>query len=154
VDAEDVVQNVLFNLAKGLPGFVYDPQRGKFRDYLFRATRNSITDWTRRTIGSPQALDTDVARTLASPTDESEGGDVALWEKEWVAHHYRLALLRARDEFEPRNLEIFERNVAGASVTELAVAYGIEEGSIYASRRRIRQRLRELIAEQVREEEA
>jgi RNA polymerase sigma-70 factor (ECF subfamily) len=152
-DAEDVVQNLFTTLAKGMPQFTYDAERGRFRDYLFRSTRNAMAAWARRTIDRPGALDSSVANSLASPGGDGEGAESALWEEEWVAHHYRLAMTRIRTDFDARNMELFERNVRGESVAELASAYSITEASIYATRRRIRERLRELIAEQVREED-
>src|SRR5690348_14597759 len=41
-DAEDVIQIVLANLLRSLPNFLYDRNRGRFRDYLYRSVRNAI----------------------------------------------------------------------------------------------------------------
>lgn len=152
-DAEDVVQTVFINLSKALPGFTYDPRRGRFRDYLFRCVRNSISEWARRRDGRCVALDTSMGQSLASADDAGNGPDAAQWRKEWVAHHYRVALERLRGDFDARNVAIFERNVDGQSVPDLAREHGIDEQTIYAARRRIRARLQELIAEQVRDED-
>src|SRR5262245_3136167 len=48
LDAEDIVQEVFTSLTKALPQFTYDPQRGRFRDYLYRSLRNVIFEWARR----------------------------------------------------------------------------------------------------------
>lgn len=153
-DAEDVVQTVFVNLAKTLPQFVYDPQRGRFRDYLYRCTRNALARWGRRPIDRPGALDTDGTDWLADPADQAaDCTAAAAWQDEWVAHHYRLALHTVRAQFDARSVELFERNVSGESIAILAQAYSISEDAIYKSRQRIRTRLQELIAEQVREED-
>ncbi|MCG3128981.1 MAG: hypothetical protein CHACPFDD_03877 [Phycisphaerae bacterium] len=146
-DAEDVVQTVFMNLSKSLPQFVYDPNRGRFRDYLYRCTKNALAEWSRRRNLRPEALDTSAVAAADDPADTT------LWRDEWVAHHYRLAFERIRTDFDARNVEIFERNLNGESIAELARAYQVNEDAIYATRRRIRTRLQELIAAQVQEED-
>lgn len=151
-DADDVVQTVFVNLARALPGFIYDSQRGRFRDYLFQRVRGAIAAWARRTNGRPRALDIHNDTALASGDAASED-ESAAWQDEWVAHHYRLALEAVRGMFDPRSVELFGRNLTGESVSALAVAYGMTDHAVYACRRRIRARMQELIARQVAEED-
>jgi len=155
-DAEDVVQTVFVNIANSLPQFVYDRQRGRFRDYLYRCVRNTLADWARRSNRHPRNVDSKEWADLAAALSPDAGGDAdgRLWHEEWVAHHYRLALATIRTDFDPRSVEIFERNVAGEGVADLAAAFGVSEPSIYALRRRIRQRMQELIRAQIEEEDA
>jgi RNA polymerase sigma factor (sigma-70 family) len=160
-DAEDVVQVVLTNLSKSLPGFVYDAQRGRFRDYLYRCTRNAISQWASRPRLDAATLDSRVA-DHPSPVDSPGGGgmggagtgEVTEWEQEWVAHHYRLAMQAVRRTFEPRSIEVFERSIGGATVAELAAAFAMSEQAVHKVRQRIKARMEELIAEQIRAEDA
>lgn len=46
-DAEDIAQKVMTSMSQSLPGFLYDPARGRFRSYLLRCTKNSINDWAK-----------------------------------------------------------------------------------------------------------
>ena len=157
-DAEDAVQTVFVNLSRALPGFVYDSSKGRFRDYLFRSVRNAIcgmhTKWRPMTGLGP--LDgEDESRIGADPAgDEPSPMEAAAWEKEWVAHHYRRALARVREQFEARSVEVFERNVSGVSVALLAQEYGMTDEAVYKLRMRIRERMQELVQEQVREEDS
>lgn len=145
VDAADVVQTVMTNLVKALPGFVYDRQRGRFRDYLYRCTGNAIARWAAernrpdRPNGEGPALD---------KADEETD-----WEAEWMAHHYRLAMKTIRKTFEPRSVEIFDRSIAGETVAELAGAMKISEQAVHKVRQRIKARMEELIAAQIAEED-
>lgn len=150
-DAEDVVQRVFISLAKALPQFMYDRNRGRFRDYLFRCTRNSIRQWFARTDGHPTPLDTNSAGNL--PADEPDASESDAWEQEWIAFHYRLAMRTVEQTFEPRSIEVFNRSIAGATVAELAQEFGLSEPAVHQLRRRIRDRMQELVAEQIRQED-
>ena len=149
-DAEDIVQIVLTNLSKSLVGFVYDPARGRFRDYLFRCARNAISQWATRPKLAARTLDSSAEAHSAEPPDPA---DSAAWEQEWIAHHYRLAMQTIRQSFEPRSVEVFERSIGGAGVAELAREFGMSQQAVHKVRQRIKARMEELIALQVREED-
>lgn len=151
-DAEDLVQTVMTSLVRSLPGFVYDPRRGRFRDYLYRAVRNAMSQRSARPRERSGALDT--------LEDSPDGGSAlhdpaaaAAWEQEWVDHHYRLAMSSVRAAFEPRSVEVFERSVAGESVESLAGRFNMSTQAVHKVRQRIRARLESLIAAQVRDED-
>jgi len=150
-DAEDVVQLVLTGLARSLPTFSYAPERGRFRDYLSRCVANAISKWAEKKNGSSR-LDTQLAETLATP--EPDPRDAQLWEEEWVAHHYRIAMDTVRKSFDGKSVEIFDRSVGGAKPAELARDFQISEQAVHKVRQRIRDRMEALIARQVREEDA
>lgn len=150
-DAEDAVQVVFTSLSKTLPGFVYDPARGRFRDYLFRATRNAVGGilGKKRPMTGADGLSEGEGDGRSSPSQ----AETAAWEREWVAHHYRRALARVRAQCEARSVEVFERNIAGVSVALLAQEYGMTEEAVYKVRQRVRARMQEFIEEQVRDED-
>ncbi len=152
-DAEDVTQRVMSSMVQTLPGFLYDPARGRFRSYLLRCTKNAITDWLRCPSRRDLRLDTSVAEGLAGGGDIPSPDEEALWEREWVAHHYRRALETIRQTFAAKSVEIFERMIAGSSPSDLAIEYNMTDDAIVKIRQRVRQRMEELIAQQVREEE-
>ena len=150
-DAEDVLQIVLANLVRSLPQFVYDPKRGRFRDYLYQAVRSGISRMKKRPKTLSAALDTSMLHALEAD-DESDAE--ALWHREWINHHFRLAMQSIRRTFESRSIDIFERSMRGESVAQLAQAFSTTEQAVHKVRQRIRARMQELITQQVREEEA
>ncbi|MGD2111247.1 MAG: sigma-70 family RNA polymerase sigma factor, partial [Phycisphaerae bacterium] len=109
-DAEDIRQTVMLQLSKSLRTFQYQPELGRFRHYLGRAVRNAIIEHTGRPKKRPQPVDTDVL--AANAADEAEGSD-ALWEREWIDHHYRLAMQTIRTTFDARSVEVFDRLLDG-----------------------------------------
>lgn len=153
VDAEDVVQATLTGLSESLPRFTYDPNRGRFRDYLCRCVRNEIFRWTARPQVAARPLYNNEGRPIVEPPDAAASGADTTWEEEWVAHHYRRALEVIRKSFDARNVELFDRSIAGASVELLASEFGVSVQTIYKARKRIRERMEELINEQIREED-
>lgn len=154
VDAEDVVQGVMANLARALPRFKYDRRRGRFRDYLYRCTRNAIARLRSRPRGGAGPLFISADQMADQGEDLADGAEgTRAWEEEWVAHHYRLAMRTVRETFEARSVEIFDRSVAGARVADLAAEYGMSEQAVHKVRQRIRARMEALIAQQVREED-
>lgn len=151
-DAEDLVQRVFANLATSLPKFTYDPNRGRFRDYLFRCARNALSEWARCPERNGKALLNygSLGGAAASDHDPAEG---QAWEDEWISHHYRMALETLRAMTSERDIAILERSLAGASVSELAREHGMDEAAVYKVRHRIRERMEALIAGQIAEED-
>lgn len=149
-DADDVVQTVFVGLVRGLRSFEYDPAKGRFRDYLFRSLSNAMADWGRR-------RQRDAAKQSGALGGIGIGARDTLlegaFEREWVQHHYEAAVACVLKTFDPRSVEVFEASIAGRSVSEVAVTLGMTEAAVYKALSRTRERLRELIAEQLREED-
>jgi RNA polymerase sigma-70 factor, ECF subfamily len=152
-DAADVVQTVMTNLVKALPRFAYDPKRGRFRDYLYRCTDHAIARWAteRNRAGRPTPGTMALVTAAEEPVDRGEAWPV--WEEEWMAHHYRLAMKTIRQTFETRSVEVFDRSIAGETVAELAAATGMSEQAVHKVRQRIKARMEELIAAQIAAED-
>jgi RNA polymerase sigma-70 factor (ECF subfamily) len=149
-DAEDVTQIIFLNLARSLPGFVYDPQRGRFRSYLYRVAKNAI----QRFIECPDTARTalEVSELEAIAVDDDDPLD-EIWEQEWADHHYRLAMKQLRQVVDPRTVQVFERLVSGATTAQASEEFGMKADAVDKVRQRVRARLQKLIAEQVREED-
>ena len=151
-DAEDVVQHVFAGLSRSMAGFAYDPSRGRFRDYLCRCVVHAISKWSGRRNGPATPLDTRIAESLA--TRDLDPVEAHAWEEEWVDHHYRTAMATVRKTFDPKSVEIFHRSVGGATVVDLAREFRMSAQAVHKVRQRIRNRMEELVGEQVREEDA
>lgn len=152
-DAADVLQVVMMALARALRGFRYRPELGRFRDYLRRSVRNAIA----KTLSCPRAERQALwdEELDAGPVGRGADGDGLdeLWDREWMHHHFRQALRRARACFEEQSLAVFQALVDGGSVAAVAAEFGVTEAVVYKTRQRMRDRLEELIAEQIRDEE-
>ena len=149
-DAEDVRQIAMLNLSKSLRTFEYQPIKGRFRGYLGQVVRSAIARQFRRPEARARALDSGV---LASVESDRDGDTDELWEQEWVRHHYRLAMETIRNTHEPQSVQIFDRLLAGDPVEQVATAFATSTQAVHKVKQRIRNRLKELIDSQVREED-
>lgn len=142
-DCDDVVQETLAKLARAMPQFRYDPQRGRFRSYFKTAVTNVVMTKLRqdRRVGRVQTMDGEI--DTQDPSDE-------IWETEWRRHHVRLAMRRVRSEFSERDLEVFDQYaVRGGSTRAISDALGVTPEQIYQIKSRVARRICALIEEQI-----
>lgn len=152
-DSEDLVQRVFSSLATTFPRFTFDPQRGRFRDYLFRCARNAMFEWKNscpKTNGQALILQ---GRDLNAAIEQENPELLQIWEQEWISHHYRMALATLRRSASERDIAILERTLAGATIEELARELEMETAALYKARQRIRERMESLITAQIEEED-
>ncbi len=149
-DADDVCQAVMTKLCRSLRSFEYDPQKGRFRTYLHRAVRNEVAEQFSRPNRPPHAVGTEEATIRVVDVDDSADG---LWEREWENHHLRLAMLTIRETFDEASVSVFERLLTGESPEAVSVRFGTTSQAVHKIKQRIRNRMHELIARQVAEED-
>lgn len=148
-DAEDTRQLVMMGLVRALPAFRYQPEVGRFRDYLRAAVDHAIAR-VRVRVDRADLLDHQTLdATPATPTEEER----ETWEREWAHAHLRRAFRKSRSAFDARTLAVFDHLLAGASPREVAAAFGISRDAVYKIRQRVGDHLRQRIAEQIDEEE-
>jgi len=150
-DAEDVRQIVLMSLAKVMPRFRLQPERGRFRSYLGRVVGNAIQRYRTRPHRQREILELDgeLLGSLAV-TDGERDRD---WEEEWVDHHLRVALRHVRESFDERSMVVFHRLLAGGRVADVAEDMGMSTAAVHKVKQRVRDRLKVLVAEQIEEED-
>jgi RNA polymerase sigma factor (sigma-70 family) len=146
-DAEDVLQDVLLSVSKAMPGFTYDPAKGRFRSYLRTATLHAISRRSRQN-HSAVALETvePVADAGSNESDEH-------WEVQWRRYHLRRALRRLEDEVAARDIEAFDRYaIMGEHGPQVCADLGLTMDNLYQIKSRLLKRISSFIHEQVGEE--
>jgi len=145
-DAQDVVQEVLFSVAKGIHEFRRSRVSDTFRGWLWTITRNKAGDWIRkqgqqgggRTEASPIDIDAVAAPPMA---DSSVGG-------EEIAGLYRRAVDLIREEFEETTWQAFWRvAIEDRPAVDVAQELGLSRNAVYIAKSRILRRLREILGE-------
>lgn len=148
-DCDDVLQEVLVSLNRSMPGFEYDPSRGKFRGYLKTVTLRAIFK-RRAKAGGAIDLERIEEATRAAARDEQIEES---WEAEWRQYHVRRAMQTIEAEFNEADRGAFQRYaLEGGDVRETAQELGLSVDSVYQAKSRIVKRLARLIEQQVEEE--
>lgn len=142
-DCDDLLQNVLFALSKSMPGFRYDPSKGRLRAYLKAVTMRTLSRLPRQNQDEASLED----------VEEPRARDELAWEEAWREHHVRRALTRLRARFPERTLAAFELYVLeGREVREVGELLGTSDDVVYQAKSRVLRELSGLVAEQVAEE--
>lgn len=149
-DGEDVRQLLMMGLARSMRTFAYRPDRGRFRDYLYRGVRNAISRHLSCRNDAARPLFPDEAAEVVDPR-RSEADQQ--WEAEWRNHHLRQAMVKAEHVFRGSSLEVFRRLLAGDAAPDVAAAFGMTAEAVYKVKERVRAFLEERVVEQLREEE-
>jgi RNA polymerase sigma-70 factor (ECF subfamily) len=148
-DCDDIVQEVLLALSRTMPGFEYDPSRGKFRSYLKTLTIRTVFQILRQKSSQKTLEDVDSAIEHAMTDPDTE----AMWEAEWRHHHVRRAMARLESEFNEKDRMAFSLYaVKNRSAGETADSLGLSLDQVYQAKSRILRRLSEMIEEQIRDE--
>lgn len=148
-DCDDIAQEVLLALTRNMPGFAYDPARGRFRGYLKTIAVRAISRKLRQEQGvaAQSAVDEAAADALDDPAAEEH------WEAEWRQHHLRLAMGSVRAETGEQEMAAFDAYVGeGRDPAEVASALGVSVDVVYQAKSRVLKRLRAHIARQTAEE--
>jgi len=138
-DAADVGQEVLAQVALSIRTFEYQPDRGRFRDWLGTVVRNKLARYVAiRGRGCWSSGQPGVIEAIEAPGLDGD----------WIsAFHDRVlevALARIRPTFGPSTWDAFERLwIDGRSPMEVVEATGLSVVAVYAAKARVLRRLRE-----------
>jgi RNA polymerase sigma factor (sigma-70 family) len=131
-DAEDVAQNVFAKLLNGMKKFDYDPERGRFRDWLGTVVRSEVSRFFRKNHIEKNAPEGMLDNQAADP-----GYDELFHATIWA-----IALETCEPIFEPVTWKAFQMLwVDHIPAPEVAAQLKMPIDRVYAAKSRILQRL-------------
>jgi RNA polymerase sigma-70 factor (ECF subfamily) len=147
-DAQDLLQDVLVAIARGIDRLEIGEDKGRFRGWLFRISRNLIVNAIekrqRLVVGSG---DSDICERLAQEPAISPQEQTA-YILEFRRELFHWAARGIRPEFQPATWDLFWRtSVEGEPIADTARELGLSLGAAYAARCRVLARLRKKIEE-------
>jgi len=150
-EAQDVVQETLLSVLKGLSRSQYDPEKGPFKTWLLRLTGWRITDQLRRrdkhlepaTEGPKTSTGTATLERVADPAGLKLE---SLWEEEWLENLREAAIHCVKRKVDPRHYQAFDLYVFRKwPVSQVSRTLGIRPGKVYL----IKHRIQRLIAKEI-----
>ncbi|MCM8533277.1 MAG: RNA polymerase sigma factor [Lentisphaeraceae bacterium] len=144
-EAEDLSQNVLVVLWDKMPEFKHNFRTGAFRSWLCTIVRNKGVDYIRKHTNRKNKLDNQSDLLLSPLMSENTNDLQKAVEEEWNKHISDLAWKTIEEEFSENVRKAFLLSVEGISGEEIAERLDVQVNSIYTYKKRIRNRLKEVI---------
>lgn len=151
-DAFDTTQEVMARVAKAINRWDPDPDKGTFRGWLSRITRNLVIEFLRSRNRLPQTSDdSSLQQLLLQQPDRSVESD--LYDLEHERHVFAWASEQVRNQFQPQTWQAFWMTaVEQASVADVAQQLQMSGGAVYIARSRVMAQLRKTVQRYVENE--
>jgi RNA polymerase sigma factor (sigma-70 family) len=132
-DAQDVTQKVFARVSAAIRTFDYQPDIGRFRDWLGTIVRNEVSRFLKQARGTVLARggeESSLDQAVAPAADST-------WTAEFNSHILQLALKRAQTRFEAPTWRAFQRVwLENASAQEVAREMGQPIDWVYVAKSR------------------
>lgn len=147
-DAHELVQEVMLAISRAVEGWEPNPERGRFRDWLFRIARNlMINILTRRKYRPLGSGDSGVAELINQQCDPT-CDESTMFDLEFRRELFHWAAERIKKQVAANTWDAFWlSSVDGLPIKDVAKQLGMTLGSVYIARSRVIFRLRERIRE-------
>jgi RNA polymerase sigma factor (sigma-70 family) len=139
-DAADVTQDVCRNVAQALRSSAYDPDRGRFRGWLFAIVRNQLKMFRRTQSRHPRGAEL--------PADVPDATAAETWDLECRRRLFAWACDRVKPTVAPATWQAFWRTaVDGLPGEKVAAEIGLSPAAVYLAKSRVLAKLRDAVTE-------
>jgi RNA polymerase sigma factor (sigma-70 family) len=146
IDAKETQQEIIVKLWKKMPEFVYDKDRGKFRQWLGVVIRNEANQYFRKTTRLRKVVDSvedDELEKYLDPNN-NEGLDTIIV-NEWNQYISNLAWDNIKVHFRENAQKVFLLHADGKTSEEISKICDIKQNSVNVHIKRVRDHLKEQI---------
>ena len=151
-EAQDVVQETVISVLKGLPTFEHAGRAGTFKNWLLRLTSWRIGDQLRRRQPGfdqpkPPAPTSTRTATVERVADPAGLGLEAVWDEEWGKNLMEAAVERVKRKVDGKLYQLFDLYVIKDwPVSRVAQALNVSPARVYLAKHRISPLIRKEIA--------
>ncbi|MFD2158263.1 RNA polymerase sigma factor [Rubritalea tangerina] len=137
-DVEDLAQEVMVRVWKGLETFLYQPERCRFRTWLARVAKNTLINFSQLKKNKVVRAQLDDSKLyLESISQESETDVLA--EIEWKIFVAKSAWEHVQSQFKEAQLQAYAGMAEGESAGTVASRLGIKENTAYVYRKAVQE---------------
>jgi RNA polymerase sigma-70 factor (ECF subfamily) len=150
-EAQEVVQETVISVAKQMPKFQADPQRGSFKSWLLHLTRRRITDQFRKRPPAGRFKKSTATETAGTPVIERVADPAGpaldlLWEEEWRENLMKAAVDRVKQAVNPKQFQVFHLlTVKQMSPEDVGALLNLKVPNVYLIKHRIASLLKDEI---------
>jgi len=144
-DALDTTQEVMTRIAKAINRWDPDPNRGSFRGWISRITRNLVVEFLRSKNRRPLTGDeTSIVEMIQSIPSASPETD--LFDLEHERQVFAWAAEKVRGSFKPKSWQAFWMTaVENRPAEEVAVELEMTKGAVYIAKSRVMTKLKQKV---------
>jgi RNA polymerase sigma-70 factor (ECF subfamily) len=142
-ECQDVVQETVISVLKGIPNFKYDAGKGSFKGWLLRLTSWRITDQLRKRQRQIDHRKRRQETSTGTGTMERVPDPMGLkleaaWEEEWERNLFEAAVERVKRKVDPEHYQVFDLYaIKQWPVSKVAKTLKINSGKVYLIKHRI-----------------
>lgn len=141
-DAEEARDQCLEVIARKIPAFEYDKEKGGFKNWLHRIVDNKVVDLLRKR--REKIADSGDFRELRDPKPSPR----EVWEQQWRNEHLKYCVEKARTRVSDRNFQVFHLLVLdGCTVEEVCTNLGLNPNQVYKAKARVLKRVAQMMAD-------
>lgn len=150
-EAQEVVQETFITVAKKMPEFNYDPEKGRFRNWLIHTTQWRVYDQLEKRKRFPNAMefasaDDETSAIERIPQDQRIELD-RICDEEWARNLFHVAVEKVKHKVSARQFQIFELCVVKeCPVRKIMQLLGISREAIYTAKHRVSQAVEKELA--------
>ncbi|MDF7822732.1 sigma-70 family RNA polymerase sigma factor [Pontiellaceae bacterium B12227] len=140
-DADDLVQTVLIKLMDSCSKQDMGEIR-RFRSWLSTMTRNCVIDFIRKRSMEAERFEMAVKEDEMAYLKDIRLPDIEqIAEREWGVHLANMAMENIKPLFSGKAIKVFQLNLDGVEIAEIAKKMNLKENSVYRLRNRVKARL-------------
>ena len=142
-DAADLTQEVMASVAEAIMSFDYEPQRGRFRGWLFTVVQNKLRNFWRAAAKRQAAKGDSQAhrRLLEQPEDRSNASEI--WDREYEQRLFICAAEQVRPKVQESTWQAFWSTlVEGSSPARVAEQLDMSPAAVRLAKARVIARIK------------
>ena len=152
-DARELVQDLFVAVSRSIERWDPDRQRGSFRGWLRRVTRNLVINWLQARERRVAAVGGSNLQAMLEQAPAESDPETAEFDNEVRRALFRRAADQVRDEVQPPTWQAFwETAVLGTTTVNAAKKLNMQPGAVRVAKCRVLVRLRAAIDSLVKEE--